>query len=81
MDHFSGYHPFVNLAYFVVVIGISMFFMHPVFLALSLVGGAAYSFYLKGAKTAKVFFRGMLPVCLLMVGDDAGGSGLMVFGV
>lgn len=66
MDHFAGYHPFVNLVYFVIVIGISMFFMHPVFLVLSLGGGIAYSFYLKGAKTAKVFLRGMMPVCLLM---------------
>lgn len=65
-DYFAGFHPLVNFAYFAVIIGITMFFMHPVFLALSLLGGAAYSFYLKGAKTAKVFLRGMLPVCLLM---------------
>ena len=34
MDTFSGYHPLINFTYFVIVIGLSMFYMHPVFLAL-----------------------------------------------
>ena len=34
-DIFSDYHPFINLVYFLAVIAFSMFFMHPVFLALS----------------------------------------------
>ena len=38
MDTFSGYHPLINFTYFVIVIGLSMFYMHPVFLALSLIG-------------------------------------------
>ncbi len=66
MDAFSGYHPFVNLIYFLIVIGCTMFYMHPVFLGLSLVGSLLYSVYLKGAKTLKVFLFGMLPSCLLM---------------
>ena len=36
MDAFSGYHPLINFTYFTIVIGLSMFYMHPVFLALSL---------------------------------------------
>lgn len=58
-----------------------MFYMHPVFLALSLIGSVSYSIYLKGRKTVKVFLLGMLPVCLLAAvanplfshagGDDA----------
>ena len=48
MDAFSGYHPFVNLIYFLIVIGCTMFYMHPVFLGLSLVGSLLYSVYLKG---------------------------------
>lgn len=65
MDTFSGYHPLINFTYFVIVIGLSMFYMHPVFLALSLIGSVSYSIYLKGKKTVKVFLLGMLPVCLL----------------
>ena len=34
MDAFSGYHPLINFTYFTIVIGLSMFYMHPVFLAL-----------------------------------------------
>ena len=65
MDTFSGYHPLINFTYFTIVIGLSMFYMHPVFLALSLAGSVSYSIYLKGRKTVKVFLIGMLPVCLL----------------
>lgn len=65
MDTFSGYHPLINFTYFVIVIGLSMFYMHPVFLTLSLIGSVSYSIYLKGRKTVKVFLLGMLPVCLL----------------
>ncbi len=65
MDAFSGYHPLINFTYFTIVIGLSMFYMHPVFLALSLAGSVSYSIYLKGRKTVKVFLIGMLPVCLL----------------
>ena len=50
MDTFSGYHPLINFTYFVIVIGLSMFYMHPVFLALSLIGSVSYSIYLKGEK-------------------------------
>ena len=60
MDTFSGYHPLINFTYFVIVIGLSMFYMHPVFLALSLIGSVSYSIYLKGRKTVKVFLLGML---------------------
>ncbi len=34
--YFSSYHPIVNLLYFCFVIGFSMFLMHPVCLAASL---------------------------------------------
>jgi len=35
-DTFAGYHPAVNMLYFVAVIGFAMFFTHPVCLAMSL---------------------------------------------
>ena len=49
-DTFSGYHPLINFVYFLIVIGMAMFYMHPVLLALSLAGSVAYSVYLKGKK-------------------------------
>ena len=67
MDTFAEYHPLINFIYFVMVIGIAMFYMHPVLLGLSLAGSLAYSIYLKGRKTVKVFLFGMLPACLLMM--------------
>ncbi len=42
-----------------------MFYMHPVFLVLSLVGSVSYGIYLKGRKTVKVLLFGMLPLCIL----------------
>lgn len=65
MDTFSTYHPSINLFYYIVVIGISMFFMHPVFLGISLVSAASYAIYLKGKKAAKPILAGMLPMCIL----------------
>lgn len=52
-DNFSSYHPIINFVYFVLVIGYSMFIMHPVFLGLSCVGGMAYYTYLKKWKALK----------------------------
>ena len=66
MDTFSTYHPVINFVYFVIVIGLSMFFMHPVFLVISLICSMVYGIYLKGKKAMKVFFFAMLPSCLLM---------------
>ena len=52
-DNFSSYHPIINFVYFVLVIGYSMFIMHPVFLGLSCMGGMAYYIYLKKWKALK----------------------------
>lgn len=49
-DTFAGYHPVVNFLYFLAVLGLGMFIMHPVCLGISLVCAVAYSGYLKGAK-------------------------------
>ena len=64
-DVFSGYHPAVNFLYFVLVIGCSMFVMHPVFLGLSCLGGLTYYVYLKHWKAVKTFLWMMLPVFLI----------------
>lgn len=64
-DTFSTYHPIVNFIYFVIVIGVSMFAMHPVFLVLSCIGGLAYYLYLKGKKAVKTCFLLVLPIFLI----------------
>ena len=64
-DVFGSYHPLVNFLYFVLVLGCSMFVMHPVFLLCSLAGGLGYYLYLKRGKALKTMLWLMLPVFLL----------------
>lgn len=66
MNEFKTYHPIVNFAYFVFVIGFSCFFMHPVCLGISLVSGFTYSVMLKGRKQIKTGLFVMLPMFFLM---------------
>ncbi len=64
-DSFSSFHPAVNFTYFTAVILFSMFFLHPVFLGISLCSGAIYSVYLKGKKALRFDLLYLLPVFLL----------------
>ena len=64
-DIFSGYHPIVNFIYFVIIIGCSMFMLHPVFLILSCLGGFFYYVYIKRWKAFKTALWLMLPVFLI----------------
>lgn len=64
-DVFSTYHPVINFIYFILVIGCSMFMMHPVFLFLSCMGGFSYYCYLKQWKAVKTALWLMLPVFLI----------------
>lgn len=64
-DAFAACHPAVNFLYFILVIGCSMFVMHPVFLFLSCLGGMAYYIYLKRWKAFKTALWLMLPVFLI----------------
>ncbi|MBR3996579.1 MAG: energy-coupling factor transporter transmembrane protein EcfT [Clostridia bacterium] len=66
MNEFKTYHPIVNFTYFVIVIGFSCFFMHPVCLGISLVSGFTYSVMLKGKKAIKTNLVYMLPMILMM---------------
>ncbi len=66
MNEFKTYHPIVNFIYFVAVLGFSMFFMHPLCLAISFVCAFAYSVILKGRKAAKTNVAYMLPAVLVM---------------
>lgn len=62
---FAGYHPAVNFIYFVLVLLCTMFFMHPVCLAISLVCSIAYSVKLNGKKAVKFNLKYMLPLLLV----------------
>jgi len=64
-DTFSGFHPSVNMLYFVVVIGFSMFFIHPISLTISLVCAITYAIYLNGKKFVRMGLIFMLPMLLL----------------
>lgn len=64
MNEFKTYHPLVNFTYFVVVIGLSCFFMHPLCLGISLLCGFVYSVMLKGRKAIKTNLLYMLPMLL-----------------
>ncbi len=61
-DAFSSCHPAVNFIYFGLVIVFSMFFMHPVCLALSLACAAGYSAYLSRGKAPGVPLAFLLPM-------------------
>lgn len=68
-DAFSGYHPLVNFSYFAMVLLFSMFLLHPIALAISLMGSFTWSAYLggKGAVIRNcVFMLPMLAVTALM---------------
>lgn len=66
MNEFKTYHPIVNFIYFVLVIGFSCFFMHPVCLAISLVCAFTYSMVIKGRRAIKTNLIYMVPMLLLM---------------
>ena len=49
-DAFSGFHPSVNFAFFLTVLGMTMIIQHPVYLLISMVSGCVYLLYLQGRK-------------------------------
>ena len=63
-DALAGYHPAVSLLYFVCVMGFSMFFTHPVCLAVSLLCAFTYSVVIKGKKAVRFNLLYMIPMLL-----------------
>lgn len=81
-DTFAGFHPVINLLFFVVMLGITMFIMHPVLLGLSLAAAVSYSAYLNGRRTVKMGLMVMLPLVLVTAAinplfNHAGGTMLL----
>ncbi|OON97384.1 MAG: hypothetical protein ATN36_03615 [Epulopiscium sp. Nele67-Bin005] len=65
-DYFKDYHPIINFTYFVIVIGFSMFLMHPIYMLISLSACCIYSVYLKGIHALKFNVLYMLPTLFIV---------------
>jgi energy-coupling factor transport system permease protein len=64
-DSFSSYNPMINLLCFASAMLFSMFFMHPICLALSFLCAFAYYVYLNGKKALRAGGLFMLPTLLV----------------
>lgn len=60
-DTFSSFHPAINFTYFCTVILCSMFFMHPILLAISTAAAFVYSVYLNRRKAMRFNLIYLLP--------------------
>lgn len=65
-SRFSSCHPAVNLIFYAFAIGITMFSIDPVFLAVAMIFAWAYSILLKGVKVIKTNLLLMLPIVIIM---------------
>ena len=63
---FSMSHPAVPAFYMALTLGLTMFSMQPVLIALSLAGGLAYGFAMRGAARTLGALRWQLPVILII---------------
>ena len=70
-DSFSGFHPIINFIFFTLVLLVSMFVMHPVYLAVSLAGAFVYAFHMKGKKALGISLKFMLPMMLIAAAVNA----------
>ena len=65
-DAFSGFHPIVNLCFFLMSMVITMFINQPVFLLISLLSSCAYLTYLQGKKGMLRQVGYLIPILLGM---------------
>ncbi len=65
MDTFAGYHPIVNFIYFMAVMAITMFSIHPLFLAITFGISFLYSWMLERGKAVKRNLCVLIPMVLL----------------
>ncbi|MBC8535797.1 energy-coupling factor transporter transmembrane component T [Feifania hominis] len=66
-DGFGSFHPAVNFCYFIAVIALSMFTVHPVLLAVSLGAALLYGVLLQGREALRFALRVLLPMFVLCV--------------
>ncbi|CEN78190.1 energy-coupling factor transporter transmembrane component T [Paraclostridium sordellii] len=65
INAFELFHPIINFYYFIVVISFSMFFMHPIFLLISLLTAFIYSVMLNGKRAVKFNILYMIPILIV----------------
>ena len=65
MREFKNFHPIINFIYFVLVIGFSMFFMHPLALIISFSSAFLSLIMIKGIKAIKKTLLFLLPMIIL----------------
>ena len=65
-DAFSGFHPIVNLCFFLMSMVITMFINQPIFLMISLLSSCAYLTYLQGKKGMLRQVGYLIPILLGM---------------
>ncbi|MFV0516669.1 MAG: energy-coupling factor transporter transmembrane component T [Aminipila sp.] len=66
MRTFANFHPIVLFVYFICVIGITMFTMNPVILAVSLIGAIGFAIQLENKKAVFVSMGFYIPMFLLI---------------
>lgn len=64
---FKGYHPLVNVLFFISVIAFGMLLKHPVYLVISFISSMAYYLKLSGKGGRKTVFRFLLPMLLFVI--------------
>lgn len=65
-DAFSGFHPAVNLAFFVASLATTMLIQQPVYLLISMFSGCVYLLYLQGKKGMLRQMGYLVPILLMM---------------
>ena len=64
-NKFEYWHPFTQIIYYIVLIMITVCFMHPVVIALTLLAGLSLGFIMGRQKFLRVLFGMFVPVILL----------------
>lgn len=64
---FKGYHPLVNVLFFISIIAFGMLLRHPVYLVISFISSTAYYLKLSGKDGRKTVFLFLLPMLLFVV--------------
>ena len=70
-DSFSALHPALTFCYFAAVLLLTMFVLHPVFLALSLLGALGYCAQLRGWRSLWRTLGRLVPFLVLMAALNA----------
>lgn len=66
INYFGTLHPVILFTYFAAAVCFSMFFMHPVFLAISFFGALSWAVFLAPRQTARFLLRFLLPMAAVM---------------